>query len=205
MKKCTRCGMFKLVSRYSQRKTSKDGLASECKDCSKKAHLLYYAANQKKVKESSKKWSATHRINKRASSKKWQEANPEKWKACYLKSFAKKRATTKGKLNNSMASNIWQSLRENKAGRGWESLVGYTVDQLKYHLEKQFKGGMGWNNYGEWHIDHIIPISAFNYIAPEDMDFCKCWGLNNLRPLLKEDNLKKHNKLENPFQPSLII
>lgn len=48
----------------------------------------------------------------------------------------------------------------NKNGRKWNDLVGYSTDELLTHLEKQFKPGMSWDNYGEWHVDHIIPRAA---------------------------------------------
>ena len=109
-------------------------------------------------------------------------------------------------MQNRIRSGIHQSLSKGiKNNRKWELLVGYTVEQLKHHLESQFKDGMTWLNMGKWHIDHIIPISAFNYEKPEDIDFKKCWELSNLQPMWAIDNFKKHDKLEKPFQPSLAI
>ena len=32
-----------------------------------------------------------------------------------------------------------------------------TIEELRQHIEAQFTEGMSWNNYGKWHIDHIIP------------------------------------------------
>jgi len=65
---------------------------------------------------------------------------------------------------------------------------------------------MTWENYGTyWHIDHKIPIAVFNYEKPEDIDFRLCWSLKNLQPLEKIENIKKKDKLEKPFQPSLKI
>jgi endogenous inhibitor of DNA gyrase (YacG/DUF329 family) len=74
------------------------------------------------------------------------------------------------------------------------SLVGYTKYELKEHLESQFTDGMSWENMSEWHIDHIRPVSSFNYDSTEHPDFKKCWALNNLQPLWAEDNLRKNNK-----------
>jgi hypothetical protein len=64
---------------------------------------------------------------------------------------------------------------------------------------------MTWDNYGEWHIDHIIPISAFNFNSPEDFDFKRCWALKNLRPIWAHDNLIKQARLSSPFQPGLAM
>ena len=72
--------------------------------------------------------------------------------------------------------------------------LGYSPDDLIYHLEKQFKDGMSWDNYGEWHIDHIKPDSWFNYKSTDDEEFKKSWALSNLQPLWARDNLSKNNR-----------
>ena len=122
------------------------------------------------------------------------------------KYFKQKRETdSKFKLNGNISSGISGSLEGNKNGRHWEDLVGYTLNDLKNHLEKLFQSGMTWKNYGEWHIDHKIPKAAFNFTRPEHVDFKKCWALKNLQPLWAKENMLKGAKLDKPFQPSLKI
>jgi len=60
-------------------------------------------------------------------------------------------------------------------------------------------------NRKDYHIDHIIPQSAFNYETPKDLDFKKCWALTNLQILSSVENMKKSAKLDKPFQPSLLL
>ena len=118
------------------------------------------------------------------------------------------RRKEKGRFGNSMSKRIYQSLSGRKRYRKWESLVGYTLEDLKSHLEAQFTIGMDWDSYGifGWHLDHIIPQSAFNFRNAEDLDFKRCWALNNLQPLWWYDNcVVKKDKLDKPFQPSLAI
>ncbi len=117
----------------------------------------------------------------------------------------KRKTDSKYKLNCNISRVINASLQGNKFGRRWESLVNYTLEDLRNHLEKLFIGNMTWENYGDWHIDHKIPISVFNFTQPEHEDFKRCWALKNLQPLWAKDNLEKHNKLTKPFQPSLLI
>ena len=62
------------------------------------------------------------------------------------------------------------------------------------HLETSFNNGMTWDNYGKWHVDHIIPKNSFNYTSPEDKEFKECWELKNLQPLWAGDNLRKSSK-----------
>jgi hypothetical protein len=88
-----------------------------------------------------------------------------------------------------------------------KKLTGCTLEYLKNHLEKKFKDGMNWDNYGQWHIDHIRPCASFNLLDPIEQKICFhytnlqplieqkiCFHYTNLQPLWAEDNLKKSNK-----------
>ena len=119
--------------------------------------------------------------------------------------YRKRRQSIEYKINDAISSSIYDALKENKAGRHWEYLVGYTLHDLMKHLKKQFKPGMTWSNYGEWHVDHVVPRSAFNFTKYTHLDFKRCWALKNLQPLWGNDNLKKGALVEAPFQPCLPI
>lgn len=120
----------------------------------------------------------------------------------------KRRKNIKYRISGSVSRGIRTSLFDNgsKENQHWETLVDFTVDQLKGHLEKLFKPGMTWENYGTyWHIDHKTPIAVFNFEKPEDIDFKICWSLKNLQPLEASINMSKGAKIDKPFQPSLAI
>lgn len=117
------------------------------------------------------------------------------WKATYDAWQAKKRKTPKGKIDNHMSTLIHRALRKNKGGRSWKTMVPYTWEELKAHLESQFRPGMSWDNHGEWHIDHVKPRSSFAYTSPECPDFAECWALSNLQPLWARDNIRKGAKI----------
>ncbi|OKP79784.1 hypothetical protein BTE77_06750 [Ensifer adhaerens] len=63
------------------------------------------------------------------------------------------------------------------------------------HLEAQFTDGMTWDNYGEWHVDHIIPLAAHNYETTDDIDFKRAWAMSNLQPLWAIDNHRKRDRI----------
>jgi hypothetical protein len=69
--------------------------------------------------------------------------------------------------------------------------LGYSVSEFAKHIERQFEKGMGWQNMGDWQIDHIIPISTAKTV--EDVIFLN--QLSNLRPLWAKENNAKKNKL----------
>ena len=72
-------------------------------------------------------------------------------------------------------------------------LVGCSVALLAQHLERQFMQGMSWDNHGQWHIDHIIPVSSFNLHKRKQL--LTCFHYTNLRPLWGRANLRKSAKL----------
>lgn len=93
---------------------------------------------------------------------------------------------------------IGAALRQCRAtarGRWWETACGYTLEELREHLEMRFTAEMTWENRGAvWEIDHIKPLSAFIVPDVKCEAFRGAWGLNNLRPLLKADNRAKGSK-----------
>ena len=74
-----------------------------------------------------------------------------------------------------------------------ECAVGYTRSDFVSHIQRQFTCDMSWDNRGEWHIDHIIPVSKF--IKSNDLDIRKINCLSNLRPIMARDNLIKGDRL----------
>lgn len=72
--------------------------------------------------------------------------------------------------------------------------IGCSLEELKNHLEKQFKVGMTWNNWSlfGWHIDHIIPLSS----AKTESEMIKLCHYTNLQPLRAEENHKKGSRIK---------
>ena len=110
-------------------------------------------------------------------------------------------------LNHKIRKAIRESLKGNKDGRHWEDLVGYTVNKLIKRLKKTMPKGFTWQDFldGKLHIDHIVPISAYNFNSLNHIDFLNCWALKNLQLLPAKENMSKGCKLSRPFQPALAI
>lgn len=125
---------------------------------------------------------------------KWQKNNREKRNEYYKKWIS---SDIKNKINENMSSAIRHSIK-NKKSSSWLDLVNYDVEQLMKRLEFQFRDGMCWDNYGEWHIDHKKPKSLFNFEDKNDQDFKDCWSLANLQPLWAEENLSKQDDFKLP-------
>lgn len=101
------------------------------------------------------------------------------------------------KLIGNFRTAIYTVLKENnmtKFGHYFE-VLGYTPNDLVKHLESQFKDGITWQNYGEWHVDHKLPLSSFTFTDMNDPEFKRCWSLENLQPMWGPENISKSNHI----------
>lgn len=98
------------------------------------------------------------------------------------------------RVYDAMGNRFRDVLRSNKGGRSWKHLAGHGVHQLKARLESLFSEGMTWENYGEWHIDHVRPVASFDFSVDLLQTVRACWALSNLQPLWAIDNIKKGKK-----------
>lgn len=110
----------------------------------------------------------------------------------------------KKRLVKSLRSRVYLALRDNIKSKITMQLIGCSIDELRKHIELQFKDGMDWKNHGagfngrgmkEWHIDHIIPCASFDLSKPEEQQ--KCFHYSNLQPLWATENLQKNSVFEN--------
>lgn len=185
----------------------------------KKIRKRNYINNREKELKNAKHYRENNPEKRKKICKQWWENNPE-----YMKNWREKnskhckqhqnkyhnnkyKTDLKFNLNNKISSNIYISLKNNKVGRHWEDLVGYKLEELINYLDKTIPKGYTWQDFleGKLQIDHIIPISVFNFTKPEHIDFKRCWGLENLQLLPARENKIKSNKLTKPFQPTLKI
>jgi hypothetical protein len=126
----------------------------------------------------------------RAKLKAKRERMGEKYRAQIKRSRIRTRSTTEGMLYHRMSQSVRSALQGAKRKCKWENLLGYSVEDLKVHLESQFTDGMTWEKFfrGGIHIDHIIPRMNFRYSSSDDPQFKDCWALSNLRPIWPKQN-----------------
>lgn len=208
IKKCNKCKKLKSINEfYKKPYDSKDGHYSICKECQKKVVSLYRKSEKgfKYLKEyyqnsEYKKRHRSYEMNRRRNPK-VKEYHKNYNRRIEVKDYSNKwhiekyRKDITYRLNNLMSKRVNLSLKGNKENRHWEDLVGYSLEDLKRHLESKFKDGMNWENIGKWHIDHIIPVSLWKFNSYNDGEFKQCWALCNLQPLWGKDNLSKGNRV----------
>lgn len=199
---CSGCDSDKPVNQFYLYKTGK--YSAYCKSCDSERKKQYSKLNAVK-------------INRRR--KKYREENKEKIKQqkhdSYLRNksnvaesrksyMRKKRKDPLFKLRERISGLVWDTLRKNKNGLSVVKYLGYTMAELKTHIESQFEWWMTWDNWGRydcstwddndhntwvWNIDHIIPQADLPYDSMKHENFKKCWALENLRPLSAKRNL----------------
>jgi hypothetical protein len=205
-KKCGKCFIYKKLTDFGTRKGSKDGFNNVCKICKKIRGKKYYEDNKEKSlmtmkkyldknKEKKKLYDKEYRIKNKErrdiNRKKYNENNRDKLNQWYRN---KKETDILFKLNHTMRNRIRNFLKI----KNWDKqkstydMIGCSPEFLKEHLEKQFKDTMSWENKGEWHIDHIIPLSS----AKTEDELYEICHYTNLQPLWANENLKKGKNYE---------
>lgn len=216
-KVCSKCKVEKSCDDFSRNKTTKDGLQYHCRECIKK----YNKENVDKIKSRDKKWRQENSHKKaqydkewrqnnveksKQYRKKWSQANPDKVKeknkkrrqinATYFKQYQANRRKSDHifRLISNLRTRIGSYCRAigvNKTIRTKE-MLGLNLASFKSYMESKFQEGMTWENYGQWHVDHIKPLS----LATIEQQVMELNHYTNLQPLWAADNIKKSNKYE---------
>ena len=135
--------------------------------------------------------------NKQSGNHKWPgKTKSDRMLAYYHATKSKPEFIIKKRLRNSL-NRIGNAVKRQRNTSLTQSLLGCSFSFFKEYIEKQFTKGMAWSNYAtHWHIDHIVPLSAFDLTKPDQVLIACNW--NNLRPLSVRDNLSKGSKLTEP-------
>jgi hypothetical protein len=168
----------------------------------KEYNSQYYKKNKDKILKQVKEYSVNNKekISKRSS--KYYKKNKDKIlqkiknKREHINKYTRERR--KNNINLRIAHNLRVRIRcaikKNLKWKKCKDILGCELSELKNYLEKQFKDGMTWDNYGSfWHIDHIIPCSSFNLSTEDEQQ--KCFHYTNLQPLTAQENLIKSDKI----------
>lgn len=211
-KVCTKCSVNKHIDEYYIDKNQKYGRKSQCKVCKSEYSKLhnakpdvkhnnksnkrqYYINNMEKERE----YRVVHSVHIKHIQAQWYQNNKvELSKHRYL--YCKERLSfdLNFKLTKYLRTRLNYAVKNNqKVGSAVDDL-GCSIDKFKIHLQLKFhrnsRGNheyMTWDNYGEWHIDHIKPLSKFD--LTNKVQFLEAAHFTNLQPLWAIDNMIKSN------------
>lgn len=212
--KCKVCNIEKNITEYTRfKRKGEDEIMSKCTTCYlehikkfKEYKHQHYLKNKEKYNKKSKLYREQHKEDMKEYFKKHREQNKEKISAKKREHYQKNKKIInqkaleivkkdpKKRILKSLRNRIIKVLRGTSKSDSTLKLLGCSVEDFKFHLEKQFYSDISWDNYGlRWHIDHIIPCAAYDLSIEEDQR--KCFHYTNMRPLLAEENLSKNDKV----------
>lgn len=179
------------------RQDNKERIKKYCKE--------YYQVNKEKIKERTKEYRQANKEYCKEYIKEWYQVNKERVKEYnkdnkerkkeYTKEWYRERRKTDPlfKMNRNLRKRTWEAFKNKgyKKTSKTQEMLGVDWEIAKQHIERQFTKGMNWDNQGEWHIDHIIPLASANN-KEELMKLCH---YTNLQPLWAKDNLSKSDKI----------
>lgn len=213
MKTCNQCNEIKNLSDFSKYKSSKDGYKNKCKLCtnnnnkkykerSKEYNKKYFQKNKEILTIKNKNYRKNNLVKIKAHIKLYRDKNKEhiKKKNKDYNEIKKNKIKERRKydinfrISETLRSKIHKLLKGLNLSEKSSKTIGCSKEELKKFLEYQFDDLMNWENYGNyWQIDHVYPINLCNTSINEDIIMCFNW--KNLRPLEKNYNRIKSDKL----------
>lgn len=218
-KLCRTCGETKSPDEYYKDRSKLSGRSSQCILCEKehkkrsdvraRANLLnrqkyqnpetrkrilarnkrWREENHELKLEMDRRWRANNRERHRAYSRKWVQDNPERSRA-YQKEYY---LDMHHHLARSLRIRMNQAVNNNQKAGSVVADLGCSISAFKLYIENQFEDEMTWNNYGKWHLDHVLPLASFD--LTDRQQFLEAANWLNYQPLWAEDNLTKGSKV----------
>lgn len=180
---CNKCQRELPVSQFHKRNNRPSGYIHQCKEC----RSIYR-------KKQSKEYKSQYYLRYKDRQKELQKLNKDKINARKRERVKERRQIDIDyKIKTNLRSRIYKAIKRNSKSESSMLLIGCSVEELKVYLSKMFKEGMSWDNYGEWHIDHIKPCASFDLSDTAQQK--ECFHYSNLQPLWAIENIKKSDQL----------
>jgi len=185
---CSECKLERNISEYHK---NRNKYTSKCKVCVSKHTKEYRELNRDILIEKSKSYNKKNEKKVKEYNKSYAQENKvilnEKRKQKQIERYD---TDTLYRLKINVRNQINRAFKNNTKHRKSTEILGCSIEEFKVYIENQFVDNMSWDNYGEWHLDHIKPISwAQTY--DEILEFN---NYLNFKPMWAIDNIKKGNR-----------
>jgi len=189
--KCRSCFEDKNIADFFNDKNRVNGLKTKCKTCTKSVRDRYLVLNKEQVLKTIR----DYRNNNRDKILEKRKSHNDRWYQLYGKQYYRNRyrCDINFRIRTSLRARLNKARYNNQKNGSAISDLGCSIQELRIYLESLFLPAMSWENYGEWHIDHIMPLSKFN--LQDSNEVKKACHYSNLQPLWAKDNYSKGNKI----------
>ncbi len=219
---CTLKGIEQPLINFFKDKKGQYGYGNTCKDCEarrwekrkidpiskakkQKVDKVWRENNKEKKKETDRKhhertWRKYYDTNSEALKTKAKEYSRDNRKKITAKRNLRKKQDINYLLSERLRIRLYHGLKGKVKGGSAVKDLGCELPYLKSHLEMQFYANpltneqMNWDNYCHdgWHVDHIVPMSAFNL---QDEEECRsACHFSNLRPMWSKENIARNKE-----------
>ena len=213
-KTCCKCKIVRPIIEFGKLKSSPDGQRYDCNVCRKS----YRDSTKDHVKSKNQKYYLENKVTLLSKNTIYRQLNNEVINtqrkeyrsrpevSAHIKRKTKeylpvrkeqikqrRKCDLNFQLSEVMRSKLHKVLKSQSTS--YTKVLGCDLTYLKQWIEFRFDDNMTWNNFGTlWHIDHILPINAFNFKDNLDKGICFHW--TNLQPLTAFENQSKSDKLQ---------
>ena len=190
MKVCNKCNIEKELKEFYKRSDS-DNYRGSCKLCYNNTSKLYYKDFGSIKQVDRRKLNGTEKENEYARNRYKNNPKVKETKRKYM--IKRLNSDNLFKLSHNIRSLIRNSFYKNGFSKNTKShnILGCSFIEFKSFIESKFEEGMSWDNYGKWHLDHIIPVS----LASNESQILKFNKYKNFQPMWAIENIKKSNKI----------
>lgn len=163
----------------------------------KQAASKWTHKNADRVRSQQKRYRQLKANDLRQYASRWRKTN-RPWRQAYEKQ--RRNDDVDFKLCRNLRKRLHHAIRGTTKSSRTEDLLGCSFTFLRFWLESKFLPNMSWENYGDWHVDHIRPLASFDLTDPKQQALA--FHFLNLQPLWAKDNLSKGAKILDTCDPN---
>lgn len=182
MQHCNKCNVDKPIDEFVK------GHKTFCLSCMRSYGKEYRKQNKAIIKERQKEWyETTGKFLKIEYDKSRLREVAERDRKRYVED-------TQFRLSKVLRTRLYKTIKGTKTSTSMIAFMDMDLALFRQWIEYQFDDVMSWDNYATyWEIDHFQPCSSFNLDTDDDKYLCFHWS--NMRPLVKDLNMKKSNSI----------
>jgi len=187
-KKCTKCGEFKSLQDFGNRKDCKEGKRNHCKICKRQYYNDYIKKNKDKIKKDRKAYNIKNKDKNKH------------YSAEYFK--LRKKTDLLFKLRCNISSNMSSAIKRQGYSKKTKA---YNILKCEFSFFMDWLNGVASNGYtygiGDLQLDHVIPIS----LAETEEEMLLLSHYSNYQLLSADENLSKGNRYVNPVNLARVL